>query len=85
MLQKIGLALLAILTLGASVLYQRNKSLKRENQRLADERDRANFEARAARAREKATEQRLSEQEQINEKFDKVDIDPNDIKVGLDE
>ena len=85
MLQKIGLALLAILTLGASVLYQRNKSLKRENQQLADERDRANFEARAARAREKATEQRLAEQAQIEDKFDSVEIDPNDIKVGLDE
>lgn len=85
MLQKIGLALLAILTLGASVLYQRNKSLKQENRKLADERDLARFEARAARAREKATEQRLAEQEQINDKFDSVEIDPKNIKVGLDD
>lgn len=85
MLKQIGLALLAVLTLGASVLWQRNKSLKRENRQLQDERDQAKHEAKVSEVKAERADQRLKEQEQINDKFDSVEIDPNDIKAGLDE
>lgn len=85
MLQKIGLALLAVMTLGISVLIISNKSLKSENKKLAEERDLANHEAKVARVEADMANRRLKEQEQINDKFDSVEIDPNDIKVGLDE
>lgn len=84
MLKQIGLALLAVLTLGASVLWQRNKSLKRENRQLQAERDQAKHEAKVAEVKAKRADKRLKEQAQINEKFDSVEIG-EDIKVGLDE
>lgn len=85
MLKQIGLSLLAVLTLGASVLWQQNKSLKRERRQLQSERDQAKHEAKVAKVEASRANQRLKEQAQINEKFDSVEIDPNDIKVGLDE
>ena len=84
MLKQIGFALLAVLTLGASVLWQRNKSLKRENRQLEAERDKAKHEAKVAEVKAERADKRLKEQAQINEKFDIVEIG-EDIKVGLDE
>ena len=84
MLKQIGLVLLAVLTLGASVLWQRNKSLKRQNRQLQDERDKAKHEAKVAEVKAQRADNRLKEQGQINEKFDSVEIG-EDIKVGLDE
>ena len=84
MLKQIGLALLAVLTLGASVLWQRNKSLKRENRQLEAERDKARHEAKVAEVKAERADKRLKEQAQINDKFDDVDVG-EDIKVGLDQ